>query len=155
MTPKVKHVYSFRCRPVESVAASQLLWGGHCLVGHLCHIAERDQRPGVDCNCLAHIHHTDHTLSVRDSVEGTQRWWEVQKVSGNAIKESKVLTNTFSTSPVKWSTASTRRPHRRWFRCRRMCTRRCPVRSSSFCAASFPSTIPCGCTRTQAPTRCP
>lgn len=73
MIAKIQQVSSFRCRPVESVAASQLLWGGDCLVGHLCHIAERDQRPGVDCNCLTHIHHTDHTLSVRDSAEGTQR----------------------------------------------------------------------------------
>lgn len=29
------------------------------------------------------------------------------------------------------------------------------MRSSSFCAASFPSMIPCDCTRTPVPTRCP
>lgn len=110
MIAKIKHVYPFRCRSVESVAASQLLWGGHCVVGHLCHIAERDQRPGVDCNCLAHIHHTDHTLSVRDSAEGTQRRREVQKVSGNGIYKSKALNDSSPVSPAKWSTASTRPP---------------------------------------------
>lgn len=63
----------FISRPVEPVAASQLLRGGHRLVGHLCHIAERDQWPGVDSHRLAHIHHLNHTLSVGDSSKGTQR----------------------------------------------------------------------------------